>query len=154
MIHARCGQPEAAVYWLHSWQQVFTNPGRASLHDANFPGVSTLAASADRETDIMQLDGRFGALSAVLEILVQDWNDEIRILPALPQNWRNVSFKGISAPGGFFFSAWVLDGILTEVSVTSTYGNPLQLRIGKGPLQKIQLAAGKTTKIQVPAQVF
>lgn len=150
LIHARCDHPDAAVAWLHTWNAAFTNAGRASLHNANFPGISTLDDSPRRDRDVMQLDGRFGALSAVLELLVQDWNDEIRVLPRLPSGWSDLSFDGISAPGGFLIGARVRNGIIIEVSVLSKFGNPLSLRIGSGRPRKIQLAAGESLRIHTP----
>lgn len=130
MIHARSGQPDAAVAWLHTWNHVFTNSGRASLHNANFPGFSTLADEPHRAGDIMQLDGRFGVLSAILELLVQDENDAIAVLPHIPQGWKDFRFDGIRAPGACLIGATVANGIISEVRVTSLHGNSLALRIG------------------------
>lgn len=151
MIHARCRHADAAVALLHLWNEVFTNAGRASLHDADFPGISTLADRPDRKQDVMQLDGRFGALSAVLELLVQDWDEEIRVLPQLPQGWTELSFAGIRAPGGFFIGATVRDGRIREVTVTSECGNPLALRIGDGERRTLSMAAGERLRIEPEA---
>lgn len=142
-IHARCGHPDAAVHWLHTWNRAFTTRGRASLHDADFPGFSTLAAPEDRPHDIMQLDGRFGALSAVLELLMQDWNDEVRLLPALPRDWTDFSFDGILAPGGFLLGAEVVDRRIVRVRVQSPRGGTLRLRIGQAPLRELHLLPGR-----------
>jgi len=131
-LYARCGNPEAAIQWLRIWNEVFTNRGRASLHDANFPGFSTLASPLKRNNDVMQLDGRFGALTAVLDLLVQDWDDEIRVLPSLPLEWKAFSFEGILAPGGFVISATVDDHSIQEVRVLSLRGGSLAIRIGTG----------------------
>ena len=143
MIHARRGRPDAAVTWLHTWNRVFTTRGRASLHNADFPGVSSLAGKVDRTDDIMQLDGRFGALSAVLELLVQDWNDEVRLLPALPRDWTDLSFEGILAPGGFLLDADVVDGRISRVRVRATRSGTLRLRVGLCPLCELDLATGE-----------
>jgi hypothetical protein len=151
MIHARCGQPDAAVAWLHTWDHVFTNAGRASLHNANFPGISTLADQPDRSSDIMQLDGRFGALSAVLEILIQDDNDTVTVLPRLPHSWKHLSFDGIRAPGGFLIGATVADRTITEVRITSLLGNPIALRIGSNDIQHLQPPVNQCIRIH-PAQ--
>jgi hypothetical protein len=147
MIHARCDNPDAAVAWLHIWNEAFTNSGGASLHNANFPGLSALSDSPWRDRDIMQLDGRFGALSAVMNLLVQDWDNEIRVLPRLPHGWTELSFDGISAPGGFLIGATVQSGRISEVRVMSKFGNPLLLRIGTGPVREITLPAGESLRI-------
>jgi hypothetical protein len=144
MIHSRCGRPDAAIHWLHTWNEVFTNRGRASLHNADFPGVTTLDSAVGRTDDIMQLDGRFGALSAVLELLVQDWNDEIRVLPALPRDWKELSFDGVLAPGGFLVGATVAEGKIESVRVTSQRGGRLRIRIGGGELEERDTTPGET----------
>lgn len=132
-IHARCGNPDGALAWLHLWDEVFTNEGRGSLHDADFPGLSTLAGNRMHpgdEQEIMQLDGRFGAVTGVFELLVQDHDDEIRVVPRVPRDWRAFEFDGIRAPGAFLVGATVSDRALSEVRVTSLAGRPLRLRHG------------------------
>lgn len=146
MLHARCGQADAAVQWLHNWKRVFTNRGHASLHDADFPGFSTLALPENRDHDIMQLDGRFGTLSAIFELLVQDWNDEIRVLPRLPGDWEALDFDGICAPGGFQIGATVRGGRIREVRVHSLRGSFLRLRIGDQALIEQSTRTGDVLK--------
>ncbi len=64
-----------------------------------------------------QIDGNFGALSAMLEMLVQSSMDEVHICPAVPSVWQNISVKGIRAKGGRTVSFSLRDGELSELEI-------------------------------------
>ncbi|MEO9572121.1 MAG: glycoside hydrolase family 95 protein, partial [Polaribacter sp.] len=75
-----------------------------------------------------QIDGNFGVVSGITEMLLQSHNDEIHILPALPSEWQSGSIKGIVAKKGFEIDiTWEL-GKLKTLVVTSKLGNTLKLR--------------------------
>jgi alpha-L-fucosidase 2 len=151
-LHAYAGEPEAAVFWLHYWKNLFTNQGRASLHDAAFPGVSNLDGSSgytDPLAEIMQLDGRFGALSAVLDLLVQERDGVLHILPAIPNNWSALSFNGILAPGGFLIDAQIENHHKLSLRLTSTRGGPLKAVLPDGSSIEQNTTCGESVEQQV-----
>lgn len=133
---ARTGQTEAAVNWLHYWKDNFTNEGRGTLHNANNNGNSIMGAPdwtrEKQNREIMQLDGGFGALNAVLELLVQSRDDGIYVLPGLPRTWRELSFDRIRTEGAFQIGATVRNGKVSEIRVKSLAGGPLNLVHGLG----------------------
>ena len=138
-IWSRMEQPEAAVQWLHFWKTAYTNEGRGTLHNAAFPGTSLIADSgwakqpADRPNhEVMQLDAGFGALTAVFEMLVQNREDVIYVLPAIHRDWKEASFDNLRAEGAFLVSARVTSGTCQEVRVKSLAGGPLKLAHGLG----------------------
>ena len=64
-----------------------------------------------------QIDGNFGALSAICEMLVSSEVDKTVLLPALPDEWKDISVKGLCLKGRRKLSLKVKDGILTECVV-------------------------------------
>lgn len=81
-----------------------------------------------------QIDGNFGATSAVTEILLQshlrdNTGDYIQdVLPALPTKFPSGEVKGIKGRGGFEVSIKWKDKKLSKVSIKSLLGNKLNVR--------------------------
>lgn len=127
----RTGQTDAAIKWLHYWKENYVNEGRGTLHNANTNGTSLLGAPdwelEKQNREIMQLDAGFGALNAVLELLVQSRDDAIYVLPNRPRTWQNLKFDDIRAEGAFQLGATVKEGAVTEVRVKSLAGGKLSL---------------------------
>ena len=144
-IHAYCGNPDAAVQWLRIWNGVFTNEGRASIHDAAFPGITNIATppGAEGESELMQLDGRFGALTAVFDLLVQERGERLWILPRLPTGWNRIAFEGLLAPGGFLLSARMSPDKPLTFEARATRDGLLQARLPDGRLIDQPMRAGE-----------
>ena len=62
-----------------------------------------------------ELDGNTGLTASMAEMLVQSHGDVIRILPALPDEWRNGYVKGICLRGGQKADIYWRDGIPEKV---------------------------------------
>jgi len=74
-----------------------------------------------------QIDGNFGGAAAVIEMLVQSSENEIRLLPALPDTWENGQVTGICARGGFEISMKWDNHILKTVTVFTKNGGKTTL---------------------------
>ncbi|HEY0771651.1 MAG TPA: glycoside hydrolase family 95 protein, partial [Sphingobacteriaceae bacterium] len=75
-----------------------------------------------------QIDGNFGAVSGITEMLMQSHANEIEILPALPSQWKEGTVGGLRARRGFEVDISWKDGVLHRVTIRSSRGNLCRLR--------------------------
>ncbi len=58
------------------------------------------AGVAGANDDIFAFDGNTAGAAGIAEMLLQSYDNNIELLPCLPQEWKNGSFKGLCARGG------------------------------------------------------
>jgi len=94
-----------------------------------------------------QIDGNFGGSAAFAEMLVQSDENEITMMPALPDAWEVGSVKGICARGGFEISMeWEL-GKLKSAKILSKVGNPCKV-IYAGKTYDLKIEKGKMAELK------
>jgi alpha-L-fucosidase 2 len=79
-----------------------------------------------------QIDGNFGCTAGIAEMLMQSHDGAISILPALPDEWKNGSIKGLRALGGYIVDISWKDGNVSRLSITSTLGGNCRIRVPHG----------------------
>ena len=62
------------------------------------------------------------------EMMLQSTETSIDLLPAIPQNWKDGSFKGFCARGAFVISLDWKDGAVTKGEILSKAGTDCHLR--------------------------
>jgi alpha-L-fucosidase 2 len=92
-----------------------------------------------------QIDGNFGGAAGVLEMLLQSDDENVYLLPALPDSWQTGSVSGILARGGFEISMKWQNGKLLTVEVLSKNGNQCNLHYN-GKSVKLNIKKGDRVK--------
>ncbi|MGL1958460.1 MAG: glycoside hydrolase family 95 protein [Colwellia sp.] len=75
-----------------------------------------------------QIDGNFGATAGITEMLLQSQNNEIHLLPALPNNWLKGSVSGLKARGNVLVGIEWQQGQLMSGSFKSALTQTLFIR--------------------------
>ena len=72
------------------------------------------------------------AANSMLDMLIQSWDNNIHIFPAIPDKWQDVTIDNLCAEGAFRVSAGMKNGKLQWVNVKSLAGEPCVIKADFG----------------------
>lgn len=102
-LYARLGQGDKAFEHV---QHLITDFATDTLMDLHPPRI-------------FQIEGNFGGVAAVVEMLLQSYYEELHFLPALPKAWPTGAVRGLRARGGYTVSLAWHGGKMTRAEVVS-----------------------------------
>lgn len=108
----------------------------------------------DLDTGSFQIDGNFGGLAGIAHMLLQTEEHLIKILPALPCEWKEGKVKGLRGKGDLTISiAWDKNDCIAADICTGRYDYKGRLVYGRETLE-VELCAGERRRYEVVHKFF
>ena len=142
-MYARALDGEKAAEMLKTFATCFCLPN--TFH-AN--GDQTKSGKSDFTYRPFTLEGNFAFASGVQEMLIQSHTGIIRIFPAIPASWKDVSFTNLRTMGAFLVSASMKDGKMVQLTIHSEKGGDAKIMNPvTGEVETYTMKAGETKEI-------
>lgn len=123
-IKARAKDGEGAAKALETFSKAFCL--KNSFHVNGDQTKSGLSKFVYRP---FTLEGNFAFASGLQEMLLQSYAGFIEIMPAVPANWKDISFEKLRAEGAFLVSAQKSNGQIDQIKITSEQGGKTTLKL-------------------------
>ena len=118
--------------WSRAWVINFYArllDGENALHHVNELLKKSTHKNLFDDHPPFQIDGNFGGTAGIAEMLIQSHGGCIHLLPALPQAWKDGSFRGLKARGNYEVSCSWKEGRLDEAEIVPLEGGKCVLRM-------------------------
>ena len=113
-LYARAFEGEKAAEALRIFAECFTL--KNSFH---VNGDQCKAGYSKMTYRPFTLEGNFAFASAVQEMLIQSHTGIVKLFPAIPSDWQDVSFSTLRTRGAFLISASMENGEVINVEITA-----------------------------------
>jgi alpha-L-fucosidase 2 len=124
--------PDNHSGWSDAWMANFFtmfDDGNRALDEVHWlaTGQSSVSLLDRHPPKIFQIDGNFGVLSAVTNMLLQTRDQVIYLLPALPDKWDSGAVKGLVAENALIFNFKWENHQIISVDVSSKFDFELKI---------------------------
>ncbi len=123
-IYARAQNGDSAAVNLKKFATNFVSPNSFHLN-----GDQKGGQYSDFTYRPFTLEGNFAFAHGIHEMLLQSHKSFIEVFPAVPKDWKNVSFKTLRTEGAFLISAKKENGVPVEVKIRSEAGGVLRIKL-------------------------
>ena len=144
-LKARNLDGEGAANAIRTFAECFVGPNTFHLN-----GDQTKSGKSRFTYRPFTLEGNFASMAALQEMLLQSHTGAIVLFPAIPSDWKDVSFSRFLARGGIEVSASLSDGKIEKVTLCNvgkrTVTSPISFTYS-GHIIKVTLRPGDTVTL-------
>ncbi|SHM98362.1 hypothetical protein SAMN04488057_10551 [Cyclobacterium lianum] len=138
-LKARAGDGEGAAKALQDFASSFVLPNSFHVNgDQSGTGKSNFTYRP------FTLEGNFAFAAGIQEMLIQSHTGLVRLFPAIPADWQDISFSSLRTQGAFLVSATWVNGNVDRVEITAEKGGTLRM---ENPFEKAAFTAGKAYQL-------
>jgi len=145
-LYARAFEGEKAAEALRIFAECFCL--RNSFH---VNGDQCKAGHSKMTYRPFTLEGNFAFASAMQEMLIQSHSGTVKLFPAIPDDWKEISFENLRTYGAFLVSAKMEEGQVVEVRIVSEKGGTIEL---DDPFQSTNFSSTKEYTGKVDRLIF
>ncbi|MCK5469770.1 MAG: hypothetical protein KAI99_14720, partial [Cyclobacteriaceae bacterium] len=121
-LKARARDGEGAAEALRIFAEAFCLPNSFHVNgDQSGKGYSGMTYRP------FTLEGNFAFASGINEMLIQSHTGIVRLFPAIPAGWQNVSFENIRTEGAFLVSSIMKNREIVDIQIRAEKGGMLVL---------------------------
>lgn len=123
-MKARAKDGEGAAKDLQIFAKAFCAPNSFHLN-----GDQTKSGYSKFQYRPFTLEGNFAFATGLQEMLLQSYAGFIEVMPAVPTEWKDISFENLRAEGAFLISIKKLDGQIDEIKIVAEKGGNTKLKL-------------------------
>jgi alpha-L-fucosidase 2 len=132
--------------WSRAWMINFfarLKDGNTAYHHLEQLLIKSTLPNLFDDHPPFQIDGNFGGTAGIAEMLIQSHNNQLVLLPALPDEWKSGKVKGLKARGGITVDMEWDNGKLLKATVYSSIDQTLKINY-KSDVQTIIIKKGQS----------
>ena len=123
-LKARAKDGEGAANDLKIFAKAF-----CSVNSFHLNGDQTISGYSTFTYRPFTLEGNFAFAAGLQEMLLQSYAGFIEIMPAVPDEWKNISFENLRAEGAFLVNAKKIAGQITEIKIIAEKGGTTKVKL-------------------------